>query len=76
MHIRRSLRNVPERGRAEAALVNRIVGDPIAAEVFVLPPVVAQAEVVKAAVAERGAVVAVHAPGLTPKEVETEDFLI
>jgi hypothetical protein len=46
------------------------------AEVFVTPAIEAQAQIVKPPVAEDGAVVAIHAPRLPPKEVEAEDLRI
>jgi len=74
MHERRCLRHVPQRRRAEAAILLRVTSDVVAARVGAAPAVKAQPQIVEAAVAEGWAVVAVHAPGLTPKEIEPQDF--
>jgi len=76
MHERRCLRHVPERRRAEAAILLRITSDVIAARVGVALAVIAQPQIVEAAVAEGRAMVAVQAAGLPPKEIEPQNFSV
>ncbi len=76
VHIGLGVAHVAEAGRAEPADVGGVAGDPVAAQVFESPAVVAQAEVMELAVAEVWPIVAVRATRGPSEQVEPGDRLV